>query len=41
MEYPDTAGLNPLAIWDVHWVKQLDDSGFIDDLIQSMTATIS
>jgi hypothetical protein len=36
MEYPSTEGLNPLAIWDVHWVKQLDDNGFIDDLIQSM-----
>lgn len=29
-------GLNPLALWDMHWVKELDDEGFIDELIQSM-----
>lgn len=29
-------GLNPLALWDIHWVKELDDEGFIDTLIQSM-----
>ena len=28
--------LNPLALWDMHWVKELDDEGFIDALIQSM-----
>ncbi|MEA2642403.1 MAG: hypothetical protein QOF51_3797 [Chloroflexota bacterium] len=36
VEYPSAEGLNPLAMWDVHWVKQLDDSGFVDDLIASM-----
>ena len=30
-------GLNPLALWDMHWVKELDDEGFIDALIQHMT----
>jgi hypothetical protein len=29
-------GLNPLALWDMHWVKELDDEGFIDALIQNM-----
>jgi len=29
--------LNPLALWDMHWVKELDDEGFIDALIQDMT----
>jgi hypothetical protein len=29
--------LNPLALWDMHWVKELDDEGFIDALIRSMT----
>ena len=24
--------LNPLSLWDLHWVKELDDAGFIDDL---------
>ena len=31
-------GLNPLALWDVHWVKELDDQGFIDALIAGMSA---
>jgi len=31
IEYPDAKGLNPLALWDLHWVKQLDDAGFIDE----------
>ena len=29
--------LNPLALWDMHWLKELDDEGFIDALIQSMS----
>ena len=32
-EYPSAAGLNPLALWDLHWVKALDDNGFIDGLM--------
>jgi len=36
-EYAGAEGLNPLALWDVHWVKQADDSGFIDGLIGSMS----
>ena len=31
-------GLNPLALWDMHWVKELDDEGFIDTLIKDMSA---
>lgn len=31
LEY-DCKGLNPLSLWDLHWVKQLDDEGFIDAL---------
>jgi hypothetical protein len=30
-------GLNPLALWDMHWIKELDDEGFIDALIQDMS----
>ncbi len=30
------ANLNPLVLWDLHWVKELDDEGFIDDLIEQM-----
>jgi hypothetical protein len=32
IEFPQAAGLNPLSLWDLHWVKELDDAGFIDDL---------
>ena len=30
------AEINPLTLWDLHWVKELDDEGFIDDLIRQM-----
>jgi hypothetical protein len=30
-------GLNPLALWDLHWVKELDDEGFIDALIRDLS----
>jgi ABC-type nitrate/sulfonate/bicarbonate transport system substrate-binding protein len=33
MEYPGAIGLNPLALWDLHWVKELDDEGFIAQLL--------
>ena len=32
IEYPAAKRLNPLTLWDLHWVKGLDDAGFIDDL---------
>ncbi len=37
-EWPGGKGVNPLTVWDPHWVKQLDDEGFIDDLIARLTA---
>jgi hypothetical protein len=27
------ADINPLTLWDLHWVKELDDNSFIDNLI--------
>ena len=33
LEYPQANGINPLALWDLHWVKELDDQGFIDALL--------
>lgn len=27
---------NPLTLWDIHWLKELDDEGFIDRLIASL-----
>jgi hypothetical protein len=32
----EPANLNPIVLWDLHWVKELDDEGFIDDLIKQM-----
>lgn len=31
-------GINPMTLWDLHWVKTLDDEGFIDGLIKNMAA---
>ena len=38
IEYPDAKGVNPLSLWDLHWVKELDDSGFIDALVKQLSA---
>ena len=27
---------NPLTLWDLHWLKELDDEGFIDNLAASL-----
>jgi hypothetical protein len=35
-EFPKAKGINPLSLWNLHWVKKLDDEGFIDRLIQQM-----
>ena len=29
---PEIAGFNPLALWDTHFMRELDDSGYIDRL---------
>jgi hypothetical protein len=29
---PEIAGYNPLALWNTHFVRELDDSGYIDRL---------
>ena len=36
IEFPEAAGLNPLSLWNLHWVKELDDAGFIDDLTSQL-----
>jgi ABC-type nitrate/sulfonate/bicarbonate transport system substrate-binding protein len=28
---------NPLKLWDLHWVKELNDEGFIDNLIANLS----
>jgi ABC-type nitrate/sulfonate/bicarbonate transport system substrate-binding protein len=27
--------INPMTLWDLHWVKALDDEGFIDELLKA------
>lgn len=29
---PEVAGFNPLALWDTHYLRELDDTGYIDRL---------
>jgi len=29
---PEIAGFNPLALWDTHYLRELDDTGYIDRL---------
>ena len=28
---------NPLTLWDLHWLKELDDEGFINDLVAGIS----
>jgi len=35
-EYGPTVD-NPLTLWDLHWLKELDDEGFIDNLIVNLS----
>jgi hypothetical protein len=31
---PEIAGFNPLVMWDMHHLRAIDDSGYIDKLYQ-------
>ena len=35
-EYGPTVD-NPLTLWDLHWVRELDDEGFIDQIITDLS----
>jgi hypothetical protein len=37
LEYPNSNGLNPMTLWDLHWVKELDDEGFIEKLLERLS----
>jgi hypothetical protein len=32
MQYPEARSVSPLALWDLHYLRELDASGFIDEL---------
>ena len=31
---PEVEGFNPLVMWDMHHLRAIDDSGYIDKLYQ-------
>ena len=31
-QIPNLKELNPMSVWDIHWLREIEDSGFIDDL---------
>lgn len=35
MKSPEARKLSPMALWDLHYLRELDDSGFIDRLYQN------
>jgi ABC-type nitrate/sulfonate/bicarbonate transport system substrate-binding protein len=34
LKSPETEEMSPMALWDLHYLRELDDSGFIDALYQ-------
>lgn len=35
----DAARMNPMELWDLHFIRKIDDSGFVDDLYKDTAAT--
>jgi len=35
MKAPEAKDLSPLAMWDLHYLRQLDNSGFINRLYEA------
>ena len=36
----DAAKINPMELWDLHYIRKLDDSGFVDDLYKKTPASV-
>ena len=32
IQHPETRDISPLSLWDLHYLRELDDGGFIDRL---------
>ena len=32
IQHPETRDISPLSLWNLHYLRELDDSGFIDRL---------
>jgi hypothetical protein len=41
MQYEETQEIQPAALWDLHYLRELELSGFIDELIQEQPAAAS
>ena len=39
IDFPGAKSVPPLSVWDLHWVKELDDEGFIDTLMVKLATT--
>lgn len=39
MKAPEAKEISPLAMWDIHYLRELDDSGFIDRLYEDTSAS--
>lgn len=35
--HPEVEGFNPLAMWDLHYLREIDDSGYIDEVWETST----
>ena len=40
MRYEEAQAANPFALWDMHYLRDLDLSGFIDELLQEEPASV-
>ncbi len=40
MQYDDAKSISPIALWDMHYIRELDLSGFIDELIQEQPPNV-
>ena len=39
-QHPETQDVSPFALWDMHYLRELDLSGFIDELLQEEPASV-
>ena len=40
MRYEEAQAANPFALWDMHYLRELDLSGFIDELLEEEPASV-
>jgi hypothetical protein len=40
-QYKDSDKVHPMALWDFHYLREIDDSGFIDALYPGKKAPVA